>query len=184
MKKITQQQKGDLLSLLETRFKNHRRIKTSIAWELIRERLSADDKKLSSIFWMEETGGEPEIIEINEKSMKLVIVDASPETPEGRRSWCYDMEALKARKKFPPENAVMEVAKNVGVSVLTEAQYLHLQTLGAFDLKTSSWIQTPSELRSKGGALFGDRRFDRVFIYHNSADSYYASRGFRAFVEV
>jgi len=133
---------------------------------------------------MEETGGEPDVVVFNENSKEIFIVDCSPETPKNRRSLCYDQDALEKRKENKPKNSAQELAKTMGISILNEAEYRKLQEFSEFDTKTSSWLQTPDEIRKLGGAIFGDRRYDKVFVYHNGAESYYAARGFRCILKI
>lgn len=160
--------------------KRHKDIK----WEDVESRLLAHPAKLHSIHQMELTEGEPDVVGYDKKTGEYIFVDCSPESPKGRRSICYDGEALAARKQHKPDDSAIEMAKAMGVALLTEEEYRQLQELGSFDLKTSSWIQTPANIRKLGGALFCDRRYDTVFLYHNGADSYYAARGFRGSVRV
>jgi hypothetical protein len=153
-------------------------------WEEVRARLAANPEKLWSLNEMERTGGEPDVVDRDEKTGELLFYDCAAETPKGRRSLCYDREALESRKAHKPKDSAMNMASAMGVELLTEAAYFHLQELDAFDLKTSSWLKTPDDVRELGGAIFGDRRFDRVFIYHNGAESYYGARGFRSELKV
>ena len=178
------QEREKLLEALQARFeKNMHRHKAS-AWADVQTRLEAHPGALNSLHEMEATGGEPDVIGQDKKTGRLTFCDCSAETPGGRRSLCYDREALDARKEHQPESSAVEMAAAMGIDLLTEEQYRELQTLGEFDLKTSSWIATPAELRALGGALFGDRRYGRVFVYHNGAQSYYAARGFRGLLRV
>lgn len=167
-----------LLATLRTRFEAHPERHTGVTWAEVESRLAAAPKALAVLAAMEETGGEPDVIGRDAKGV-LTFCDCSAETPAGRRSLCFDRAALDARKENKPKGSAKELAAKIGITMLDEAQYQHLQTLGLFDRKTSSWIETPAEVRRLGGALFGDRRYDRVFTYHNGADSYYAVRGFR-----
>jgi len=169
-----------LLQTLEDRFNAHPRRHEGLAWKVVRSRLEAAPVVLRSLAEMERTGGEPDVIGQDGTSGPIVFVDCSAESPAGRRSLCYDQEALDARKANKPKGNAMELAATMGVELLSEKEYRHLQTLGEFDRKTSSWIRTPPEIRALGGALFCDRRYDTVFTYHNGAESYYAARGFRA----
>jgi hypothetical protein len=155
-----------------------------LVWSEIREKLEANQEKLDSLHLMEETGGEPDVIGYEQKTKEFIFVDCSPESPKGRRSICYDRKALDSRKEFKPKDTAMDMAAGMGVEILTEGEYRLLQELGSFDTKTSSWLRTPPEIRKLGGAIFGDRRYDRVFVYHNGAESYYAVRGFRASLRV
>jgi len=155
-----------------------------MAWDKVRGRLEANPGKLWSLGEMEGTGGEPDVVGHDKKSGEFLFFDCSAESPKGRRSLCYDHEALQARKEFKPKDSAVNMAAAMGVELLTEDEYRELQKLGEFDLKTSSWLKTPSGVRKLGGAIFGDRRFDRVFVYHNGAESYYAARGFRGVLRV
>lgn len=172
-------QRATLLNTLQTRFEKHVQRHTGLRWGDVQARLDANPEALRSLEAMERTGGEPDVIAFDNKTGAYLFVDCAPESPKGRRSLCYDREALESRKEFPPKDAALEVAAELGIKLLTEAQYRLLQTLGEFDVKTSSWLQTPPAIRALGGAIFGDRRYDHVFIYHNGASSYYAARGFR-----
>ncbi len=155
-----------------------------LQWEKVYEKLKADPSKLWSLSEMERTGGEPDVTGYDKKSNSFVFTDCSSETPKGRRSLCYDREALDARKEFKPANNVIDAAKEMGIELLTEEEYRALQSLEAFDTKTSSWLKTPAEIRKLGGAIFGDHRYGQVFIYHNGAQSYYNSRAFRGSLKV
>lgn len=178
---LTSQQQLDLLKTLQQRFeKNMSRHKTT-SWEKVQAKLETHPEKLWSLSQMEQTGGEPDVVEFDTK--EYVFVDCSAESPKGRRSLCYDRQALEARKSFKPKSSVIDEATAMGIELLDERQYRQLQQLGEFDTKTSSWIQTPTNIRKLGGALFADRRYDTVFIYHNGADSYYAARGFRGLLQ-
>lgn len=181
--KHTELSKADasaMLALLKARFEKNPGRHPDIRWSQAAARLEAAPGKLWSLQAMEASGGEPDVVGTDSQSGSLVFMDCSPETPAGRRSLCYDQKALAARKHNPPAGSAEMMAETLGVSLLTESDYLQLQLLGLFDLKTSSWLKTPVALRNLGGALFGDRRYDRVFVYHNGAASYYAVRGFRA----
>ena len=169
--------KAALLRTLEERFTKHPERHRGLAWESVAARLDAP--KLQVLFELEKTGGAPDVVAWDKKSGALTFTDCSPESPEGRRSLCYDAEALKARKENKPKGSALAVAASMGVELLTEAEYRALQELGEFDLKTSSWVKTPADIRVRGGALFCDRRYGRVFAYHNGAESYYAARAFR-----
>ncbi|WP_304342833.1 DUF4256 domain-containing protein [Chryseobacterium koreense] len=169
----------DLLSILKLRFEKHKTRHPNLNWEEVLKKLEASPDKLSSLQKMEETGGEPDVVDFDKKTGEYIFFDCSPESPKERRSWCYDKEALDKRKENKPKDNVMDVAKSIGIEILSEADYRFLQTLGEFDQKTSSWLQTPEKIRKLGGAVFGDFRYGTVFIYHNGADSYYAARGFR-----
>jgi hypothetical protein len=169
-----------LLEVLRTRFAAHPERHRDIAWDDVRRRLDGSAEALASLAAMEASGGEPDVIGRDEATGEFLFVDCSPQSPTGRRSCCFDRAALDARKANKPAHSAEELADAMGVTLLDETMYRHLQTLGAFDTTTSSWIQTPARIRALGGALFGDRRFDTVFVYHNGAESYYAARGFRA----
>lgn len=173
-----------LLHLLQMRFEKNMHRHTSMAWPDVQARLERNAGTLKSLLAMEETGGEPDVIAHDAATGQFVFCDCSAESPAGRRSLCYDREALDARKENKPQTSAMEMAADMGIELLTEEQYRALQALGEFDLKTSSWIRTPSEVRSLGGALFCDRRYGRVFTYHNGAQSYYAARGFCGCLQV
>ena len=172
-----------MLTLLEARFRDHPERHEGLAWETVAARLSADPEALRVLEKMEATGGEPDVIGAS-PSGAVLFCDCSPETPAGRRSLCYDDAALKARKKNPPEGSAMEQARAMGVTLLTEEAYRKLQTLGEFDLKTSSWVKTPDAIRKQGGAIFCERRYGEVFTFHNGADSYYSVRGWRGELRV
>lgn len=173
-----------LLQTLKARFEKHRQRHKGIDWSDVETRLVQHPEALASLRQMEASGGEPDVIGQDKTSGAIVFCDCSPETPTGRRSLCYDREALDARKENKPKGSAMELAAEMGVEMLDEAQYRRLQELGEFDLKTSSWIATPKEMRALGGALFCDRRYGQVFTYHNGVQSYYASRGFRGLLRV
>ncbi len=173
-----------LLLTLQTRFTKHPERHKGITWEAVAKRLSANAAALRTLQAMEESGGEPDVIGIDKKSGAVIFMDCSAESPAGRRSLCFDREALDKRKENKPKGNAMQMAAAMGAEILTEEEYRHLQTLGKFDQKTSSWIQTPPAIRNLGGALFCDRRYNHIFTYHNGADSYYAVRGFRCKVIV
>ncbi|MBW7934087.1 MAG: DUF4256 domain-containing protein [Gemmatimonadaceae bacterium] len=172
-------QRAALLNTLQKRFEMHPHRHAGLKWADVQARIDADPAALRALEAMERTGGEPDVIAVEQKTGGYLFVDCSPESPKGRRSLCYDREALESRKEFPPKDAALAVAAEMGITLLTEDQYRQLQTLGEFDTKTSSWLETPPAIRTLGGAIFGDRRYDHVFIYHNGASSYYAARGFR-----
>ena len=178
-KSLTTRQASDLLRTLQSRFEANMQRHPKRRWDEVRDSLKAASSKLWSLWEMEKTGGEPDVVDTGADASGLSFWDCSPESPEGRRSLCYDGAALQARKKNKPEGSAVERAQAMGIELLTEEQYLALQALGEFDTKTSSWLLTETDLRERGGAIFGDRRFGRVFIYHNGADSYYGARGFR-----
>ncbi|WP_447511968.1 DUF4256 domain-containing protein [Acinetobacter geminorum] len=173
-----------LIELLKTRFEKNSHRHKEIEWTNVRAKLIESPEKLWSLQEMENTGGEPDVIAYDQQKDEYLFVDCSLETPKDRRSLCYDREALESRKDHPPKNSAIDVAKEMGVELLTEEQYSQLQEIEEFDLKTSSWLKTPNEIRKLDGALFADRRYGRVFIYHNGAQSYYAARGFRCCLRV
>jgi hypothetical protein len=175
---------AELLHLLKTRFEKNRDRHQGLDWSKIRAKLEKDPQALWSLNEMERTGGEPDVVGQDKKTGKFIFYDCSPESPTGRRSVCYDTEALESRKEHKPKNSALGMAAQMGVEILTEDQYRELQQLGKFDTKTSSWIKTPDLIRELGGALFCDLRYATVFVYHNGAGSYYAARGFRASLTV
>jgi hypothetical protein len=175
--------RDQLLDMLEARFEKNMARHRGIEWGAVRKRLEGNAAALKSLGAMEETGGEPDVIG-RDKSGRITFCDCSEQSPAGRRSLCFDEAALKARKQNKPQGSAMAAAAKMGIEILTEEQYRELQQLGEFDTKTSSWIQTPAAIRSLGGALFCDRRYDQVFVYHNGAESYYAARGFRGLLHV
>ena len=183
-KTIPSEQLHELLSTWQSRFESNASRHKHLEWPKIQARLEAHPDKVWSLQQMEITGGEPDVIGFDKKTGEYVFVDCSAESPTGRRNVCYDREALEARKKNKPETSAMDMAASMGVELLTEDEYRALQELGEFDTKTSSWVITPPAIRERGGAIFGDRRYDHVFVYHNGADSYYAARGFRASLRV
>ena len=183
-KKSASPEAEDLLNLLKARFEKNMQRHKGLKWEIVAGRLEANPKKLAVLAEMEITGGEPDVIGIDKKSGAVIFYDCAAETPHGRRSLCYDREALNKRKEHKPKNSACDMAREIGIELLTEDEYRAMQALGEFDLKTSSWVMTPPEVRKLGGAIFCDRRFDRVFTYHNGAESYYAGRGFRGKVMV
>lgn len=181
---LSEEQKITLLSILKARFEANMYRHKDLKWDYFQNRLEANPKLLYSLFLMEDTGGEPDVICFQSNPNEFFYCDCSAESPKGRRSLCYDPTALESRKENKPHNSVLGMAEEMGVEVLNEEQYHDLQKTGTFDAKTSSWLITPPEVRQKGGAIFGDWRYGRVFVYHNGAESYYASRGFRAFVRI
>lgn len=184
IKGIPPLEREDLLTTLEERFKKNMRRHEGVEWSEVFARLEANPDKLWSVNEMEKTGGEPDVIGFDEQNGEFVICDCAAESPKGRRSVCYDQAALDSRKEHKPKDSAMNIAAAMGVEILNEEQYFELQQLGSFDLKTSSWLATPDEVRNLGGAIFGDCRFGRVFIYHNGAESYYGARGFRGLMRV
>ena len=183
-KKLSPEQQEELLGTLKARFEKHMERHKGIAWAKVQEKLEAKHEKLWSLNEMEETGGEPDVVGQDKKTGEFIFFDCSDESPKGRRNLCYDRQALNARKEHKPENTALDVAEEMGIEILTEEQYRELQELGKFDRKTSSWVETPAEIRKHGGAVFCDRRYDHVFLYHNGAISYYAARGFRGSLRV
>lgn len=181
---LTTAQQNELLHKLKTRFEKNMNRHKGIAWDKVKARLEADANRLWSLNEMEVTGGEPDVLGFDKKTGEYIFYDCSPETPSGRRSYCYDRKALDSRKEHKPKNNVVDAADEMGIELLSEDQYRELQKFGTFDAKTSSWIKTPSDIRKLGGALFADYRFGHVFIYHNGAESYYAARGFRGLLRV
>jgi hypothetical protein len=177
-------QRDDLLSALQSRFEKNMGRHKGIAWPKVQSRLEANPAKLQALHEMEATGGEPDVIGADSKSGEFLFCDCAAESPEGRRSLCYDGEALQERKENKPKGSAIEVAKAIGIEILDEAQYRELHKLGTFDAKTSSWVKTPASIRKLGGALFCDYRYGQVFTYHNGAQSYYAARGFRGMLKV
>lgn len=183
-KDLPQKQRDELLRALQTRFeKNMNRHKVG-EWSRVQAKLEVNPEKLWSLYEMERTGGEPDVVGDDKKTGEYIFYDCSPESPKARRSLCYDRQAMNSRKENKPKDNALDVAAAMGIELLTEEQYRELQTLGEFDTKTSSWVKTPSNIRKLGGALFCDRRFDTVFVYHNGAESYYAARGFRGWLRI
>jgi hypothetical protein len=182
--KLSTRQSEELINALKTRFERNMNRHKGIAWAKVQAKLEANVDKLWSLSEMERTGGEPDVVGQDNKSGEFIFYDCSDESPKGRRSICYDRQALESRKEHKPENSVLDRANEMGIELLSEEQYRELQQLGDFDRKTSSWVKTPAEIRNLGGALFCDRRYDHVFVYHNGADSYYANRGFRGLLRV
>jgi hypothetical protein len=181
---LTESEREDLLKVLELRFVKNMARHPDLEWREVLARLESAPEKLWSLAEMERTGGEPDVIERNAKSGEIVFVDCSPETPKGRVSVCYDRAGMDSRKEHKPADNAIDMAAAMGAELLSEEEYLALQKLGEFDTKTSSWLKTPEEIRKLGGALFGDRRYGRVFVYHNGAQSYFATRGFRCSLRV
>lgn len=178
-KELSTQEREALLGVLKVRFEKHSERHAGLAWAKVQERLEAQPEKLWSLNEMERTSGEPDVIGQDKKTGEYIFVDTSDESPKSRRGLCYDREALEARKEHKPENSALDVAKIMGIELLSEEEYRDLQRLGKFDTKTSSWLKTPTDIRKLGGALFGDRRYNSVFVYHNGAQSYYGGRAFR-----
>jgi len=183
-KELSLPQREELLSVLKARFEKNKNRHQGLKWIDVQAKLEANPDKLWSLDEMEITGGEPDVVDYDANTDEFIFYDCAAESPKGRRSVCYDHEALEARKEHKPANSAVEMAADMGIALLTEEQYRQMQQLGNFDLKTSSWIQTPAEIRKRGGALFCDRRYDTVFLYHNGAESYYAARGFRGSLRV
>lgn len=183
MELLTEQQE-ELLGVLKARFEQNMNRHRGLTWASVQARLEANEEKLGSLHQMERTGGEPDVVGQDKQTDEYIFYDCAAESPKGRRSICYDHEALESRKAHKPENSAVEMAADMGIDLLTEEQYRDLQTLGQVDTKTSSWLKTPAEVRKLGGSLFADFRFGRVFVYHNGAESYYGGRGFRGSLRV
>ena len=183
-KELSPEQREELLSALKARFEKNMNRHKGLEWAKVQAKLEVNTEKLWSLNEMERTGGEPDVVGHNKKMGEYILYDCSTESPKGRRSVCYDREGQEARKEHKPDNNAMDMAAAMGIELLTEEQYRELQKLGDFDTKTSSWVKTPSDIRKLGGAIFADRRYDHVFVYHNSAPSYYAARGFRGSLRV
>ncbi len=183
-KELSPAQHEELLKVLKARFQKNMNLHKGLDWTKVQARLEANAERLWSLNEMEETGGEPDVVGYDKKTGEYIFYDCSEESPKGRRSICYDHEALESRKEHKPGNSAFEMATDMGIELLTEDQYRELQQLGKFDMKTSSWVKTPPAIRKLGGALFCDRRYDTVFLYHNGAESYYAARGFRGSLRV
>ncbi len=183
-KKLSTEQREEQLTILKERFDKNSNRHEGLDWNSIQAKLEGNQEKLWSLHEMERTGGEPDVVGYDPEMDEYIFYDCVVESPKGRRSVCYDREALESRKKHQPETSAMDMADDMGIEILTEEQYRELQELGEFDLKTSSWVQTPNNIRKLGGALFCDRRYDTVFVYHNGAESYYGARGFRGSLRV
>jgi hypothetical protein len=183
-KELPLEQREELLNTLKDRFKKYMNRHKGLDWDTVQAKLEANPEKLWSLNEMERTGGEPDLVGHDKTTGEYIFYDCSAESPKDRRSLCYDREALESRKEYKPENNVIDMAAAMGIELLTEEQYRELQKLGNFDTKTSSWVKTPTEIRKHGGAIFCDRRYDTVFVYHNGAESYYAARGFRGSLRV
>lgn len=184
LKELSVEERVALLDTLKTRFEENMQRHEGLEWENIQEKLEANLDKLWSLHEMEATGGEPDVVQYDKESDVYTFYDCSPESPKGRRSVCYDQEALESRKKHKPENSAINMATQMGIELLTEDEYRTLQEIGKFDVKSSSWVKTPSNIRALGGAIFCDCRYDTVFMYHNGADSYYGARGFRGKLKI
>ncbi len=183
-KKLSSEQREELLRALKARFEKNMKRHKGLEWAKVQAKLDANVEKLRSLNEMERTGGEPDVVGHDKKTGEYIFYDCSAESPNGRRSVCYDREGLESRKEHKPENNAIDMAAAMGIEILTEEQYRELQKLGNFDAKTSSWVKTPSEIRELGGALFGDFRYGNVFVYHNGAQSYYGARAFRGSLRI
>lgn len=183
-KLLSSKQREELLAVLKARFEENKHRHKGMDWKKVEARLKTKATKLWALNQMEKTGGEPDVVGFDKKSGEYLFVDCSEESPKGRRSLCYDQQALKDRKEHKPKDSALHMAESMGIELLSEDEYRKLQRLGEFDTKTSSWVKTPAEIRKLGGALFCDRRYDMVFMYHNGAQSYYAARGFRGSLRV
>jgi len=183
-KELSQEQSTELLKVLEVRFEKNRNRHEGIEWSKVKAKLEANPGKLWSLDVMEEAGGEPDVVGYDENTDEYIFYDCSAESPKERRSLCYDNKALESRKEHKPKNSAVNMAAEMGIEILTEEQYRTLQQLGSFDTKTSSWVLTPPDIRKLGGAVFCDRRYNTIFLYHNGAESYYAARGFRGSIKV
>ncbi len=183
-KKLSSEQQSELIGLLKTRFEKNKTRHKGLDWPKVQARLEAHPAKLWSLDEMESSGGEPDVVGYDKKTGEFIFYDCSAESPKGRRSICYDHEALESRKEHKPKDSALGMAADMGIDILTEEEYRELQKLGEFDLKTSSWVKTPADIRELGGALFCDRRYDTIFLYHNGAESYYAARAFRGSLRV
>ncbi len=183
-KELSQQEREELLKILKARFEKNMSRHQGLAWSTIQAKLEKNPAKLWSLQEMEETGGEPDVVGYDNETDEYIFYDCSAESPKGRRSLCYDREALESRKEYKPQSSAMEMAAAIGIEMLSEEQYRALQQLGHFDTKTSSWVKTPAEIRNLGGAIFADYRYGNVFVYHNGAESYYAARAFRGSLRV
>ena len=182
--KLTQEQQEELIKILKSRFEKNKERHENITWNDVQKKLESQPEKLWSLSEMERTEGEPDVVSYDKNTNEYLFFDCSAESPKGRRSLCYDRKALDSRKENKPANSALDLAKEMGIEILDETQYRHLQSLGNFDLKTSSWVKTPDNIRNLGGAIFCDRRYNQVFLYHNGAESYYAARGFRGVLKV
>lgn len=183
-KNLSETEKSAFVKTLQARFEKNTNRHRGIHWDDVQKKLEKNPEKIQSLFLMEESGGEPDVVVLDKNSKEIYFVDCTAESPKGRRSFCFDRDAWEKRKEHKPENTAEDFAKELGVEILSEEEYRKLQELEKFDLKTSSWIKTPEKIRKLGGALFCDRRYDTVFTYHNGADSYYAARGFRGILKI
>ncbi len=182
--KLTQEQQEELIKILKSRFEKNKERHETINWSDVQKKLESQPEKIWSLSEMERTEGEPDVVSYDKGTNEYLFFDCSAESPKGRRSLCYDRKALDSRKENKPSNSALDLAKEMGIDILDESQYRHLQSLGNFDLKTSSWVKTPDNIRNLGGAIFCDRRYNQIFLYHNGAESYYAARGFRGVLKV
>ena len=183
-KKLSSEKHVEILKILKDRFDKNMNRHKGLKWSEIKEKLEGNAEKLWSLNEMEKTGGEPDVVDYDKKTGEYIFYDCSEQSPAGRRNLCYDHEALESRKENKPKNSAIDMASEMGIEILTEEQYRQLQKLGNFDTKTSSWVKTPEKIRKLGGAIYCDRRYDTVFVYHNGAESYYASRGFRGSLRI
>lgn len=183
-KALSQEIREDQLNILKSRFEKNMKRHKGMEWSKVEARLESNPEKLWSLHEMEKTGGEPDVVGYDQKTEEYIFYDCSPESPKGRRNVCYDRQALESRKEHKPENSALDMAAEMGIELLSEEEYRELQKLGEFDLKTSSWVKTPADIRKLGGAIFVDRRYDTVFVYHNGASSYYGVRSFRGSLRV
>jgi len=181
---LSEEQYEDLLKTLRERFEKNMNRHSELDWKKVQAKLQMDNEKTWSLFEMERSSGEPDVVGFDKKTNEYIFYDCAAESPKGRRSLCYDRQALESRRQHKPKNSAVGMAAAMGIEILTEEQYRELQKLGEFDLKTSSWVKTPADIRKRGGAVFCDRRYDTVFLYHNGAESYYAARGFRGLLRV
>lgn len=183
-RKLSEKQQEELIEKLKARFEKNMIRHRHLDWSRLHTKLAANPDKIYSLYEMERTGGQPDVIDYNQNTQEYIFFDCSPESPDGRRNLCYDRAGLEGRKEFKPQNSAVDMAETMGIDLLNEEQYRELQKLENFDTKTSSWIKTPEGIRKHGGAIFADRRYDHVFVYHNGASSYYAARGFRGSLKV
>ena len=183
-KSLSSEEREELIGILKSRFEKNMPRHEDLNWSKIEEKLKGNNEKLNSLYQMEQSGGEPDVVGQDKESGEYIFYDCSAESPKGRRSVCYDRAALESRKKHKPKNNALDVAAAMGIEILTEEEYREMQKFGNFDTKTSSWVKTPAKIRELGGALFCDRRYNHVFLYHNGAESYYAARGFRGSLRV